>query len=241
MQLNFVATQPAACVRFSPPMQGPGCVPAAGSEEPTVNPKPLIVAMDLEGVLVPEIWIAVSEKTGIEKLRLTTRDVSDYDQLMRMRLGILEERGLTISDIQDVIQGVNPLPGAHEYLSWVRERYQAVILSDTYYEFAGPLMEKLDRPTLLCNSLECDGEGVIHDYRIRLRDGKRKATRAFKDLGFRVVAMGDSYNDTTMLGEADRGILFRPPENVIDEFPQFEVCTEYDQVQDIIKRFAGEA
>ena len=208
-------------------------------DEQTVNAQPLIVAMDLEGVLVPEIWIAVSERTGIEKLRLTTRDISDYDELMRMRLGILEERGLTLGHIQEVIQGVDPLPGAREYLSWVRERYQAVILSDTYYEFAGPLMEKLGRPTLFCNSLECDGAGMIRGYRIRLRDGKRKAVRAFKELGFRVIAMGDSYNDTTMLAEAEQGILFRPPDNVIREFPQYEVCTGYDQVQGCIRRFAG--
>ncbi len=205
-----------------------------------MNPKPLIVAMDLEGVLVPEIWIAVAERTGIEKLRLTTRDVSDYDQLMRMRLGILEEHGLTLADIQDVIRGVDPLPGAPAYLSWVREHCQAVILSDTYYEFAGPLMEKLGRPTLFCNSLEHDDRGVIRGYRIRLRDGKKRAVRAFMELGFRVIAMGDSYNDTTMLGEADKGILFRPPENVIREFPRFEVCTGYDEVQNLIRRFTGE-
>jgi phosphoserine/homoserine phosphotransferase len=205
-----------------------------------MKPKPLIVAMDLEGVLVPEIWIAVSEKTGIEKLRLTTRDVSDYDELMRMRLGILESRGLTIRDIQEVIGTVDPLPGAREYLAWVRSRYQAVILSDTFYEFAGPLMQKLDLPTLFCNSIEFDDAGIIREYHIRMQDGKRKATRAFLGLGFSVIAMGDSYNDTTMLGEADLGLLFRPPENVIQEFPQFDVFTEYGDVQGRIERFVRE-
>jgi phosphoserine/homoserine phosphotransferase len=196
--------------------------------------KPTIVAMDLEGVLVPEVWIAVSEKTGIEQLRLTTRDISDYDELMRMRIAILEERGLRLRDIQEVISSMDPLPGAREFLDWLREEVQPVILSDTYYEFAHSLMKKLGFPALFCNSLETDGDDTITNYYLRIRDGKRRAVEAFQGIGFRVIAMGDSYNDTTMLGEADLGILFRPPENVIREFPQFRVFEEYGAVREFI-------
>ena len=187
--------------------------------------------MDLEGVLVPEIWIAVAEKTGIERLRLTTRDVSDYDQLMMGRLKILRENDLLLNDIQAVIQRVDPLPGAIEYLDWVRSVTQAVILSDTFYEFAAPLMAKLRYPTLFCNSLETDSENNIIAYHLRQPDGKRKAVAALKSLDFNVIAIGDSYNDTTMLAIADYGILFRPPENVIAEFPQYPVVHEYDNLQ----------
>jgi len=193
--------------------------------------KPTIVAMDLEGVLVPEIWIAVAEKTGIEKLRLTTRDIADYDELMRMRLRILEERGIRLKDIQAVISSIDPLPGALDFLRWVREKTQAIILSDTYYEFAHPLMRKLEWPTLFCNTLEVDENNTIINYHLRIRDGKRKATVAFRDIGFRVIAIGDSYNDTTMLNEADVGLLFRPPSNVAKEFPQFRVFKEYEEVK----------
>jgi phosphoserine/homoserine phosphotransferase len=193
--------------------------------------KPTIVAMDLEGVLVPEIWIAVAEKTGIEKLRLTTRDVADYDELMRMRLRILEERGIRLKDIQAVINSIEPLSGAVDFLRWVRERTQAVILSDTYYEFAHPLMRKLEWPTLFCNTIEVDERDTIINYHLRIRDGKMKATRAFREIGFRVVAIGDSYNDTTMLKEADIGLLFRPPLNVVEEFPQFRVFKEYEEMK----------
>jgi len=193
--------------------------------------KPMIVAMDLEGVLVPEIWIAVAEKTGIEKLRLTTRDVADYDELMRMRLRILEERGIRLKDIQAVINSIEPLPGAVDFLRWVRERTQAVILSDTYYEFAHPLMRKLEWPTLFCNTIEVDEKDTIINYHLRIGDGKMKATRAFREIGFRVMAIGDSYNDTTMLKEADVGLLFRPPLNVVEEFPQFRVFKEYEEMK----------
>jgi len=196
--------------------------------------KPTIVAMDLEGVLVPEVWIAVAEKTGIEKLRLTTRDISDYDELMRMRIGILRENGLALGDIQEVISTMDPLPGAADFIDWIRREAQAVILSDTYYEFALPLMEKLGYPTLFCNSIEADGDNTITDYHLRIRDGKRKAVEAFKEINFRVIAVGDSYNDTTMLASADLGILFRPPDNVMEEFPQFRVCREYDELRDCI-------
>ena len=196
--------------------------------------KPTIVAMDLEGVLVPEVWIAVAEKTGIEKLRLTTRDISDYDELMRMRISILRENELTLRNVQDVISTMDPLPGALEFIDWLRREAQAVILSDTFYEFAFPFMEKLSFPTLFCNSIETDESNSIVDYHLRISDGKREAVEAFKAIHFRVVAVGDSYNDTTMLASADLGILFRPPDNVIEEFPQFSVCREYDALKGFI-------
>jgi len=190
--------------------------------------------MDLEGVLVPEVWIAVAEKTKIEKLRLTTRDISDYDELMRMRIGILRDNGLTLRDIQDVISTMDPLPGAADFLGWIRREAQAVILSDTFYAFALPLVKKLGYPTLLCNSIETDEKNIIVDYHLRIEDGKREAVEAFRNIAFRVIAVGDSYNDTTMLSSADLGILFRPPDNVIEEFPQFRVCREYDELKDSI-------
>ncbi len=196
--------------------------------------KPLIVAMDLEGVLVPEIWINFAIKTGIEELKMTTRDEPDYDKLMKRRIKILEEHNLKLKDIQEVIESIEPLKGAEEYLNWVRMKTQAVILSDTFYEFAKPLMAKLNYPTLFCNSLIVDTDGNIVDYRLRIKDGKKKAVVAFKGLGFEVVAIGDSYNDTTMLAEADRGILFRPPENVIEEFPQFPVMQRYQEIKEFL-------
>lgn len=197
---------------------------------------PTIVATDLEGVFVPEIWIAVAERTGIAELRLTTRDVPDYDQLMRRRLRILHENKLTLGSIQEVIETLHPLPGAVELLNWVRSRTPCIILSDTFYEFAAPLMAKLGHPTLFCNSLEVDQHDMIAGYRLRQPDGKREAVRAFRNLGFRVVAVGDSYNDTTMLGEADAGILFRAPDNVVAEFPQFPVMHEYAELREAIDR-----
>ncbi len=202
--------------------------------------KPTIVAMDLEGVLVPEVWIAVAEKTGIEKLRLTTRDISDYDELMRMRIAILRENGVTLRDIQEVISTMDPLPGAGDFIDWLRREVQPIILSDTYYEFALPLMEKLGYPTLFCNSIEADGGNTVTDYHLRIGDGKRKAVEAFKGINFRVIAVGDSYNDTTMLASADLGILFRPPDNVVDEFPQFRVCREYGELRSYIADYITE-
>jgi phosphoserine/homoserine phosphotransferase len=190
-----------------------------------------IACLDLEGVLIPEVWINFAERTGIEDLRATTRDIPDYDELMQQRLAILERHGLGIRDIQDVIDGMDPLPGAAEALLWLRERFQVVILSDTFYEFAEPFMRKLGWPTLLCHRLEIDTKGMITDYRIRQPDPKRASVQAFHSLKFRTIATGDSYNDTSMLSEADAGILFRPPDNVIEEFPQFPVAREYAELQ----------
>jgi phosphoserine/homoserine phosphotransferase len=191
----------------------------------------MITCLDLEGVLVPEIWIQVSERSGITELRLTTRDISNYDVLMRRRLQILDAHGLKLKDIQDVIETISPLPGALEFLNWLRARCQVAILSDTFEEFASPLMAKLAYPTLFCNSLEIDAEGRISSYRLRQHDGKRKAIRALKSLNFKIVAIGDSYNDITMLAEADAGILFRPPASVIKEFPHYRVTETYEELK----------
>ena len=191
----------------------------------------IIACLDLEGVLVPEIWIGVAERTGIEALRATTRDIPDYDVLMRQRLRILDEHGIKIDQFQAVIGEMGPLEGAREFLEWLKERFQVVILSDTFYEFAAPLMRQLGNPTLFCHRLSIDGTGRIADYHLRMPDQKRASVRAFHDIAFKVIAAGDSYNDTTMLSEADRGILFCPPQNVIDEFPQFPVTTDYDQLR----------
>ena len=201
--------------------------------------RPIIVAMDLEGVLVPEIWIAFAEKTGIPELRLTTRDIADYDALMKHRLGILKANNLKLQDIQEVIAGMEPLPGALEYMAWLSERYQNVILSDTFYQFSSPFMRKFSWPTLFCNTLDIDQEGNVVGYKMRLQEGKRHAALAFKQLNFDVIAMGDSYNDTGMLAEAGLGILFRPSENVKREFPQFPVATEYETVKSLITEFAN--
>jgi phosphoserine/homoserine phosphotransferase len=202
-----------------------GCRP--GNPGVTVR----IAALDLEGVLTPEIWINVAERTGIDALRLTTRDEPDYDVLMKHRLAVLADNGLGLPDIQTVIGGMHPLDGAADFLDWLRERFQVIILSDTFYQFAAPLMRQLGFPTLFCHNLEVDGDGRIVDYHIRLKDQKRMAVRAFRDLGFQSIAAGDSYNDTAMLGEADAGILFRPPDNVVEEFPQFPVTRTYAELE----------
>lgn len=186
-----------------------------------------IVCLDLEGVLVPEIWIAFAERTGIPELRRTTRDEPDYDKLMRYRLELLRRHGLGLPDIQTVIREMGPEPGAREFLDGLRTRYQVVILSDTFYEFAMPLMAQLGMPTLFCHRLEADAKGFLVGYRLRLPDQKRASVRAFKGLAFEVIAAGDSYNDTAMLAEADAGILFRPPLNVVQDFPQFPVVRDY--------------
>lgn len=180
-----------------------------------------IACLDLEGVLVPEIWIAFAEKTGIEALKKTTRDEPDYDVLMRYRLDLLDKHGLGLKEIQEVIATLEPLEGATDFVNWLRERFQVVILSDTFYEFASPLMKQLGYPTLLCHKLEIDRAGKVVNYRLRQANPKRQAIVALKSMYYRTIAAGDSYNDTTMLAEADAGILFHAPQNVIDEFPQF--------------------
>ena len=190
-----------------------------------------IACLDLEGVLVPEIWIGVADKTGISDLRATTRDISDYSELMRMRLNVCDQNGLTLKDINEVISNMSPLDGAEEFLHWLREHFQVVILSDTFYQFAFPLMQKLDFPALFCHNLEVDDSGRIIDFKLRMKDQKKHAVKAFHSLGFKVIAAGDSYNDTSMLSEADKGILFCPPQNVIDEFPQFEITKDYDELR----------
>ena len=194
-----------------------------------------IVCLDLEGVLIPEVWINVAERTGIPELRLTTRDIPDYDVLMKRRLGILDQHGLGLPQIQSVIDGMQPLEGAQEFLGALRASYQVIILSDTFYEFALPFMRKLGLPTLFCHSLDVDGSGRIRNYRLRQPDQKRHAVSALKSLNFKVVAAGDSYNDTSMLGEAHAGILFRAPDNVVREFAQFpHVEHSYDDLRGAI-------
>ncbi|SEF98476.1 bifunctional phosphoserine phosphatase/homoserine phosphotransferase ThrH [Marinobacterium lutimaris] len=195
-----------------------------------------LACLDLEGVLIPEIWIAFAEETGIKELKATTRDIPDYDVLMKQRLSILDQHGLTLPQIQDTISRLAPLEGARDFVDWLRERFQVVILSDTFYEFAAPLMKQLGYPTLLCHKLEVDGEGRITDYTLRQRDPKRQSVRAFQLLNYRVIAAGDSYNDTTMLKQAEAGILFHAPDNVIAEFPQFPAVHGYEDLkQEFIK------
>jgi phosphoserine/homoserine phosphotransferase len=191
----------------------------------------MIACLDLEGVLVPEIWINVAEATGIDALRVTTRDEPDYDKLMRNRLRILDAHGLRLADIQAVIRRMGPLDGARDFLAWLRGWRQVMILSDTFYEFAAPLMEQLDFPCLFCNSLVIDADGRVRDYRLRIPDGKRQAVVALKGLNFAVIAAGDSYNDTTMLAAADAGILFRPSASVARDFPQFPVTHTYGELR----------
>lgn len=189
-----------------------------------------VICLDLEGVLVPEIWIAFAEKTGIEALKATTRDVPDYDELMQQRLRLLDEHNLDLAAIQEVIATLSPLPGAKEFLDDLREKYQVIILSDTFYEFSKPLMRQLAWPTIFCHRLETDEAGRVANYVLRQKDPKRQSVKALKSLNYTVFAAGDSYNDTTMLEEADAGFLFRSPQNVIDEFPQYDVTTEYAEL-----------
>ena len=200
-----------------------------------VNYKPIaaveIACLDLEGVLIPEIWINFAQKTGIDELLATTRDIPDYDLLMQQRLDILKQHGLKIEDIQEVIDSLGPLEGAKDFLDWLKSEFQVVVLSDTFYEFAGPLMRQLGFPTLFCHKLGIADDGSVEAYHLRMPDQKREAVKRFHELKFHVIAAGDSYNDTTMLSEADRGILFCPPRNVIDEFPQFPVATDFEQLK----------
>ena len=191
-----------------------------------------LACLDLEGVLVPEIWIAFAERTGIAELRATTRDIPDYNVLMKQRLSLLDQHGLRLPDIQAVIATLEPLPGAAEFLDWLRERFQVIILSDTFYEFSEPLMRQLKWPTLLCHRLITDEEGKVVDYKLRQVDPKRASIKALHTLNYRVIAAGDSYNDTTMLSEAEVGILFHAPQNVIDEFPQFQAVHDFGALRE---------
>lgn len=193
-----------------------------------------IFCADLEGVFIPEIWIAVARKTGIEELKLTTRDISDYDELMTKRLSLMAEHGLTIHDIQSVIAEMDPLEGALDTLRWIRERAQIIILSDTFEEFARPMMKKLEYPTLLCHDLTIDGKGRITGYNIRQQEQKKQAVRALQGLNYEVVAFGDSYNDTGMLLQADKGFLFSPPDNVAADFPQLPTAKDYNDLKQMI-------
>ncbi len=195
-----------------------------------------IACLDLEGVLVPEIWISFAEKTGIDALKATTRDIPDYDQLMQQRLGLLKQHGLGYNEIQEVISTLTPMEGALEFVDWLRERFQVVILSDTFYEFSQPLMRQLRWPTLFCHRLEVADDGTILGYQLRQKDPKRTSIKAFHSLNYRCIAAGDSYNDTTMLSEAEAGILFKAPANVIAEFPQFPAVNTYQELkQEFIK------
>ena len=202
-----------------------------------------IVCLDLEGVIIPEIWVNVAEKTRIEALRATTRDIPDYNELMQQRLRIMNENNLGLSIVQDVIDNLEPLEGALEFLNKLRENFQVVILSDTFYEFAEPFMQKLGRPTLFCHRLETNSDGKIINYHLRMKDHKREAVQAFNSLNYTVYAAGDSYNDTSMLSEADYGFLFNAPENVSTEFPQFPAIKTYNELQSEFKkvspRFSG--
>tara|TARA_B100001093_G_scaffold407675_1_gene396347 strand:- start:470 stop:1087 length:618 start_codon:yes stop_codon:yes gene_type:complete len=199
-----------------------------------------LICLDLEGVLVPEIWIEFSKHTGIEELRLTTRDIPDYDVLMSKRLSTLRENGLTLSAIQEVIFQLDPLPGAKSFLDRIRMDYQLVILSDTFYEFASPLMKKLGWPTLMCHRLNLSRDGLIEGYQLRQQDPKRKAVKALKSLNYKVMAAGDSYNDTTMLAEADAGFLFRAPDTVIAEFSQYQVTSDYAELRTLFDMASNE-
>jgi len=193
-----------------------------------------ILCSDLEGVFIPEVWINVAEKTGIPELRRTTRDEPDYGKLMRFRMALLREKGLKLKDIQDVIATIRPIDGAVELIGWIRQHVPMVIVSDTFIQFADPLIAQLGHPTLFCNELIIDGEGFIADFALRQHDQKRKVVQALQNLNYTVIAMGDSYNDTSMLAQAEYGILFRPPENVIRDFPQFPVANDYEGLKEII-------
>ena len=197
---------------------------------------PTLVAMDLEGVFVPEMWLSIADRLQMDELRLTTREVSDYDQLMRMRLRVLKEQDISLADVQGfVAETVDPLPGAVEFLNWLRSQTAVVILSDIFYEFVAPVLPKLNYPTIFCNTLTVDDSGMVTDYHIRQRDGKRHAIMAFKSLGFRTFAAGDSYNDLTMIQNADYGTLFRPPQRIVDEHPELAVAHNYEDLRAAIE------
>lgn len=194
----------------------------------------MIACLDLEGVLLPEIWIKFAEKTGIDDLKITTRDIPDYSKLMQSRLRILKSHNLKIDDIQQVINTLTPLEGARNFLLWLKSEFQVIILSDTFYEFSNPLMKQLDYPTLFCHQLIINKVGDVIDFRLRQEDQKTKAVKALQGLNFKVISAGDSYNDIGMLQQADSGILFCPPEKVIEEFPEFPVVNNYKDFQTIL-------
>ncbi len=198
-----------------------------------------IVCFDLEGVLTPEVWIAVSKSTGIEELKLTTRDISDYDALMKNRIEILQKNKVSLKDIQEIILNMELLPGAKEFLDYIRSIAQTVIVTDSFIEFVMSFMKKLGFPICFCHNLDIDEEGIIIDYQIRIREMKKQTILALKELNYEIIAVGDSYNDVSMLLEAKYGILFRPPKNVIDKFPQFPVVNEYSELRDLISNYLG--
>lgn len=198
-----------------------------------------IVCLDLEGVLIPEVWINVAVNKKVDELKLTTRDEPDYDKLMKRRLKLLKKNDISIKDIQTVIEKMEPLPGAIEFIKWLQNVSQVIILTDSYIEFVKPLFKKLGNPTVFCHNLEIDTEGYIIDYHIRIKEMKKVSVEKFKELNYNVIAVGDSYNDVQMLKEADHGILFRPPEKVIKEFPQFPVIREYDDLKKLISDQLG--
>ncbi|OQX82313.1 MAG: phosphoserine phosphatase [Bacteroidetes bacterium 4484_276] len=196
-----------------------------------------VVCSDLEGVFVPEVWINVAKKTGIKELRLTTRDITDYNVLMKSRLKILAEHGLKLKDIQNVIATIKPLEGAMEFINWIKEVSQLIVVSDTFAQFADPLMNQLERPTLLCHELVVDKDDNIVDYTLRQEDPKRKVVEALQGLKYKVVAFGDSYNDVSMLLKAEVGILFCPPQNVIDDYPQLPVANNYVELKEMLSKY----
>jgi len=193
-----------------------------------------MLVADLEGVFLPEIWVSVAEKTGIEGLKLTTRDISDYDVLMTKRLSILQENNLKIQDIQQVIATLEPLDGALEALNWIRQESQIIILSDTFEEFAGPMMAKLNYPTLFCHNLTIDGQGNITGYNIRVDNQKKRAVKALKSLNYHVIAFGDSYNDLGMIQEADQGFFFCPPESILRDYSEIPVTRNYSELKAMV-------
>jgi len=198
-----------------------------------------ILCFDLEGVFTPEVWIAVSKATGIDDLKLTTRDISDYDVLMKNRIAILKKNKITIKDIQGIISNMDLLPGAKEFLDYIRTITQVVIVTDSFIEFVMPFMKKLGFPICFCHNLEINEEGIITDYKIRTSEMKKKTVLAFKKLNYEVIAVGDSYNDVSMLLEAKHGVLFRPPKNVIEQFPELPTVNEYDELKDLISTYLG--
>ena len=198
-----------------------------------------ITLFDLEGVFTPEVWINVALKTGIDELKVTTRDEPDYNKLMKRRLKILKENGITLKTIQEAIAGMELLPGAKEFIDWVRSVAQVIVVTDSYVEFATPLLEKLGYPTCFCHNLETNGDGIITDYKLRIDNMKKETVKALKQMNYKVIATGDSYNDVAMLLEADNGILFRPPDNVVEEFPQFPVVMDYSELKKIVANHLG--